>query len=289
MLFSLPTLWYSSDYMDSPLTLSTWNIKGALSDPRRVETALEAIQATEADIITLADAWHEDSAHSLPTSRELLVSPADLRKQGYTALKATFREQRPDDNYATYGFMTLIRDTINPSYEEVRLMQRPAHHLQVDLGARALHVVSLYLNDESEMNRAMQIQGLLHHLSGFDLEPAVLMGDFNAMHRHTHISSFLQAPGLGAMFNNIPLMNNTLPRLWSMASGNTMKLLEINGFTDADPKHTPTMPSRFPLFQLDHIMTRGGVGMPLHAARPTRRNYPDISDHVLLTTKLTVE
>ncbi|OYW84324.1 hypothetical protein B7Z17_04275, partial [Candidatus Saccharibacteria bacterium 32-49-10] len=163
--------------MKETLSIGTWNVKGALSDPERANTLADAITASNIDVLTLPDAWHEDSSESTPSSRELLVSPDDFAKRGYIALASTFREDRPDDNFARYGFMTLVKETLGPEeYTELRLGERPAHSVQLELAGRALAFVGLYLNDQNEANRLAQLDDLYGYLEPVSDTPTILAG-----------------------------------------------------------------------------------------------------------------
>lgn len=271
--------------MESPLKISTWNIKGAFSDPYRYNEVLKTIHESESDIVVLPDAWHEDSEASRPGPRQLELSAGDFRRLGYTMLKASFREDRPDDNHARYGFMTLIREPLTPAYEEIRLGSRPAHHLRFIHDATILNVIGLYLNDQSEANRTTQLDVLLRYLEPFADEPTVLVGDFNAMHRQSLAARTLNSSFIQPLLK-IPIMNNTPLRLQEMADGATMAILTNDGFTDADPNYTPTMPSRLPLFQLDRIMVRNGFSSRLKATPPEVTPNPQLSDHAMVSSTI---
>ena len=287
MLFCPPILWYSyrnMDKLEETLKLATWNIQGALSDPRRAEAVLDEISRSGAHIITLPDAWHEDSEESEETDRQLLMTAGDFRRRGFTAIKASFREDRPDDNYARYGFMTLVDQTPSTRYEEIQLATRPAHHLRVSLGSQALSIVSMYLSDLSDMKRLEQITQLESHLQRYPFDAVALMGDFNAMHSDASVARVLNSWPVRDIFQLIPARNYTLPRLTRMASGIVMRRLGDNGFSDCDPLQQPTMPSRKPLFQLDHIMTRSSQTIQIEAEPPVLIGRPDLSDHQMVTT-----
>lgn len=288
MLFLRNTLWYSGFQMEQPLTISTWNINGAFSaDSERYNAALKTIDESDSDIVVLPDAWREDSEQSRPSPRKLELGAADFRRLGYTMLKGTFHENRPDDNYARYGFMTLIKEPLVPAYEEIRLGERPAHHLRLDYNHEILNIISLYLNDQSESNRSGQIDDLLRYLDAYTDEPVVLAGDFNAMHRQSRIARALSSRAFEPIAK-LPIMNNTPARLQEMADGATMAILQEHGFVDADPEFMATMPSRLPLFQLDHIMTRDGYNTPLVATLPIAIPKPALSDHALLSSTIYV-
>ena len=274
--------------MREALTLSTWNSKGAFSDAQRAESALEAITTAKPTIIALPDAWHEDSEHSTPTARNRLITDAAIEATAYYPLAATFQEDRPDDNYGRYGFLTLVETTAPVvDTEEIRLGRRPAHLIHLLLGKQALTVASLYLNDQSETNRIEQTAQLLEYLEKYSEQPVVLMGDFNAMHGEAVVARALRSQLVRTSLGKLSIANNTLPRLIDMASGDTLAALKAAGFQDAEPYHSPTIPSQLPLFQLDHIMIRDPENK-FTIGRPTRINRRSLSDHVQLQTTLTV-
>lgn len=275
--------------LQETLTVATWNIQGALSDPSRAGAVLDEISKSGANIITLPDAWHEDSEESEESDRHLLVTAGHFRRRGFTALKAQFREDRPDDNYARYGFMTLIDQTTSPAYEKIELGTRPAHHLRLTLGSQALSIMSLYLSDLSDLKRLEQVTDLTTHLASYPLDAVTLVGDFNAMHSSSKVARILDARPVRDIFQLIPARNYTLPRLTRMASGIVMRKLEDEGFTDCDPSQQPTMPSYRPLFQLDHIMTRSSPTVWVEAEPPVLTSRPELSDHRMVMSTLHIK
>lgn len=288
MLFRIHRVCYSGRHMEETLKIATWNIQGAFSDPRRAGTVLDEIAGSGANVITLPDAWHEDSKESEATDRQLLVTAGHFRRRGFTALRAQFREDRPDDNYATYGFMTLIDQTTAPSYETIQLGTRPAHHLRFALGSQALSLISLYLSDLNDSKRLEQINDLTTHLEDYPVDAVALVGDFNAMHSDSTVSRILSTRPVRDILQLIPAKNYTLPRLTRMASGIVMRKLEDDGFIDSDPTHQPTMPSYRPLFQLDHIMTRSSPTIGVEAEIPVLLSKPTLSDHAMVMSTLKI-
>lgn len=290
MLFIAGWVCYSTSYMSESFTISTWNAKGAFSDPARALAALDVVAETKADIFTFTDAWHEDSAESSPTTRELLVSDSDFGSLGYTALKGISREDRPDNNYAQHGMLTLVNKRLEGETNEFELGERPAHHVRIHgIGSRAINVIGLYLNDQLESNRVSQVHQLVDYLQPVAEEPTVLMGDFNAMHRRSIPARLLSSPTIGRLFEPITLANSTLPRLTRMANGTTMLGLEAAGFEDIEPYSLATMPSRLPLFQLDHIMIRDPDNRLQPTEQPIRVTRPDLSDHLQLRATITAQ
>ncbi len=276
--------------MEKSLKVGTWNLHGALSNPVDAKPVLRELAHAQADVIALPDAWHEDSSRSRPSyERKSRVSDELFQAMGYKVFRSTFEEDRPDDNYARYGFATLVhnREALS-SATTIELGTRPAHHLRINMGAHALNVISLYLNDQSEENRYKQVGTLLDYLDPYFFEPTILVGDFNAMHADSKIAQLLQSDRAHDLLGGIKAKNNTIPRLIEMADGATMNNLEAAGFVDAEPKYRPTMPSLLPLFQLDHIMMRDGALASLTATRPKRTLELSASDHAFITSHITL-
>lgn len=277
--------------LEHTLGVTTWNLNGALSDPLKVDAALDKIGECKSSVIVLPDAWRENTEQSLQPPRKLeLLSADDFRLLGYTVMKSTFREDRSDDDYARYGFMTLVRHNfdVDPQTKVFRIGERPIHHVRYDLGETALNVIGLYLNDQSEENRNIQLDEFLHYIEPYRSEPMILAGDFNAMHRNSRPAQILNSSWMQPL-SKLPIMNNTPRRLIEMAEGATMAILTENDFIDADPQYAPTMPSRWPLFQLDHIMTRNGFSAPLFATPTELTKYAHISDHLMASSVTTLD
>jgi len=280
---------YSDCYMSESITVSTWNLQGALSNPEHTDYVANAIKNQGGSILTLPDAWRVDSEKSERTGRSPQLKDTDFKALGYTYYGTTFPDDRPDDNYAHYGFASLVHESLPViDFNEIKLGERRAHHLRVDLAGIALNVISLYLDDRGEDIRMRQLDDLSPVLSNHHNEPIVLMGDFNAMHRSSLAARLLRSPGVNKVAQRIPFKNGAASNLVGMGKGDTMARLAGNGFHDADPEHQATMPSSLPLFQLDHIMFRHGLNKRLSVEKPVRTLHAGISDHVQLSTTVAI-
>jgi endonuclease/exonuclease/phosphatase family metal-dependent hydrolase len=95
--------------------------------------------------------------------------------------------------------------------------------------------------------------------------PTVVAGDMNAMHGETAPAKLLRPARLvaerlpakdpvpGEKQSKLSRAGSLGQRLVRMADGSTLRALQEAGFSDADPEFQPTMPSRYPFVQLDHI------------------------------------
>ena len=270
------------------LSVSTWNIKGGFSRPDVALPIVKELATSNADIITLPDTWREDSIHSTPTNRQRLISDADLQEHGYAALTSIVDTPvRPDDNYALYGYTTLYKNTLEPlETHEIRLGERPAHHLALQLGQHSLNLISLYFTDISEARRLKQVDDLLAYAETLKDSPLVLTGDFNALHKDDRSARILRAAPISAILSTIHIKNQLAPRLVEMATGTTLERLENAGFIDLDPTHTPSMPGILPLFQLDRVMAKDGATTEVIAVDTTIHQKTPLSDHRRLSTTL---
>lgn len=282
--------WYNYVIMEKSIRVGAWNLRGALSDSDRAESVVDTIPSLGAHIVALPDSWHEDSKKSEPTTRRLLIDDTTFRKIGYTPLHSIYCDGRADDNYARYGFTTLVHHTIDViDHEILPLGERPADLLHIQLGNHTLNVISLYLDDRSEAIRLKQTNDLLDCTDEYRDHPTVLMGDFNAMHAESSIAQTLQKPLSRATIGRLPLLNRTGPRLVEMASGKTLQILQDAGFRDIESQQTPTMPALLPLFQLDHILISDGNDTSLTATPTTRMRRLYLSDHLAIASTIHVE
>lgn len=268
------------------LTFASWNLKGGLSDASRALDITDRICDSRPDFIALPDAWHEDSSRSRPSGRRLLVSPRDFERDGYSTVDTHFEEDRPDANFARFHLMCLISNNLDYESSVTRLGARPAVTVDTVLGKAALSIIGIYLNDQTEHNRLMQISSLKKQLAHTPNKPTLLVGDFNAMPRESRIAALLQRRTSSHTLSKVNFFNRTLPRLVEMADGATMATLTDIGFSDCDPSAAPTMHSRARLFQLDHILTKGFDEAGLAASTTQRIFYPRLSDHAMIWTKV---
>lgn len=267
------------------LSLSSWNIRGGLSDPDRAFAITNTLIQQQNDIVVLADAWREDSSRSSPSGRRLLVTANDFYKNGYEFIDADFEEDRPDDNYAHFHFTTLVKQGIQHQSEVFRLGERPATHITTSIGAAAIHIVGLHLNDQDERTRSHQVTDLLSNLSKTDNQPTILAGDFNALQKESVVARTLRTGLARSTIGRLSIANSTFPRLIEMASGSTLQSLEAAGFIDTNSQPQPTAPSRTPVFQLDRFMHK--ITSEVIDVRPiTVHKHSSLSDHRQISTAL---
>lgn len=257
------------------LTLSSWNIKGGLSDPQRARKITEAVVDADCDIILLPDAWHEDSEFSryLGEERRLLVSPQEFYEVGYNFYATVYDDgTRPDDNYANYALVALVKRGKSIRANPVLLGHRPGFKFDCRLGNKSISAIGVYLSDQSSKMRLRQVNDLID-LSGNN-SPTVLIGDMNELYRKSRLARSMQSSLFKAVARLIHLENDMLTRLNEMADSAAITQLEAFGFCDADHEHRGTMPQNMPVLQLDRVLTRGVITSDVR-----HYNHKGLSDH----------
>ena len=259
-----------------------WNLNGALSDLDRAPDAVEKIIDTNGLVVSLPDAYQLDSRESRPSDRKLEVSFDVFRKAGYEVVDTEHREFRPLNNFANYHFLTLLKRGVYQRREIFTAGTRKVVTVDIAMQDTIARVASVYLSDQSEQKRLFQVEAIKHGLRT-DM-PTALIGDLNAMHGDLIRSRVLRARMVRAVAVGIYLQNATLSRLADMARGGVLKELERLGLEDADPDRQPTMPSRYPLFQLDHVL----FNKYLSASRTTVDFQGNLSDHAMISSTITL-
>lgn len=272
--------------------IASWNIADGLNSPERASSLLERIVSLDADVVALPEAFSErlfQPGANFAELETLLCARETLRAAGYGFKQVKYDDK--DTRKDRHAFMLLVRRGV--AAEAVRHVSLDSRQtLAVDLADLPLSITGVHLDDRSEDRRVWQTSRLI------EAQPSqrahVLMGDFNAMHRggrgknsplvrplvaaypFTHL---LPASDPGEQAANLPRLRRVgslAQRLSLMASGRTMRMLERNGYLDADPQRQPTLGR----VQLDHILTDFWVNE--HA------DYVNLSNfQVLDTTKAT--
>jgi len=256
------------------IKLATWNLNGALSDPRRAETVAETIIGTDGQVISLQDAYILDPSESTPSGTKLKLPLDIFRDAGYEIVDLKHREVllEGEDNSAIYQFMTLVKGW---SYRRREILREETNAVIFDIAMQdfVARVVSVHLNDQSEKIRLRQVEAIKARLN-LDM-PTVVMGDFNSMHGDLMISKVTRARAL-----RNPHPSKALLWLADKARGDVLREFNKFGLEDVDADRQPTMPSRLPKFQLDHVLVNDG----LVATEYKVEHRPDESDHGLITS-----
>lgn len=159
--------------------------------------------------------------------------------------------------------------------------------LQVSLGHT--DVLGLHLDDRSESRRQHQAT----YVARLVRSHAVMLGDFNATHGTDPWSLALRlAEPLvrGSSSNYGTNLRKRTPReslqaAGQMASGKTLKALKSVGFKDAARRQQPTIKRGPVRLALDHILTRGEVGV----VKPTTTiDTEGLTEHSIIMAELTL-
>ena len=194
----------------------------------------------------------------------------------------------------------------------IRLENRDALKTVLELGSQTLHVFTLYLDDLSDEAREQQVRALFSK-DILDLgERTVLVGDINSPSpdlKNTPLNSRRSDLGFRALAfafslvpdkhslekilgwvnqaDKVPTINYYKTAITGMNRRTATRLLEEQGFVDADSKHQPTTHRGFGrTLQLDHIMYQSPPDKPL-----TISNFQVISapsDHDAVRTTIDI-
>lgn len=267
----------------SEIKLASWNIHGALSDPDRALRVAENIIDTNGQVVSLQDAYQLDSVESKPSGRQLEVPLDIFRDAGYEVVDTKYWEVRRygDDNFADYGFVTLIKRGYLRR-EILKTGTRKTVTVDIPMQNTVVRVASVYLNDQNRQIRMAQAEAVASGLRS-DM-PTALIGDLNEMHGEQRRARLLGSWMARAAFAHIHWQNDTLPRLNDMASGEVLAMFKSLGLEDVDSDKRPTMPSKLPLFQLDHLLINRGL-----VATDFNVDFrPDLSDHAMISSTITL-
>jgi hypothetical protein len=132
----------------SEIKIASFNAKGGLGNPELAERVADVLLSTDADVIGIPDAYHEDTERSTPTDRRLEVEPHYFESAGYDVYDSVYAEERPfgDDNWAKYHQMTLVRQGIGTHAQTVALGQRYGVVVDVDLALDKDVSIARFLN-----------------------------------------------------------------------------------------------------------------------------------------------
>lgn len=250
---------------EQSLKVATWNIRDGLSggqdtSPEDMQAVVERIKTLEADIITLPEGFHADARTGDDQKAEILADASSrLLDAGYDAHRVLYNDADGRKDRHGFALLTRLRGTEN-AVRAIELGSRTV--LGQHIGALALDIVGVHLDDRRELTRMEQTKALLAQLDAENHN--VVMGDFNAMHRTDSKARILRlmrpfaralpvvdpgetAPNLAKLRR----VGSLSSRLTDMANGSTMNRFRAADYIDVDEQHQPT---RGPV-QLDHILT----------------------------------
>lgn len=247
------------------LKIYSQNALDGFSRPETSDEYLRIIRELSPDVALFTEAYKAGT--------EKAVQPAinQLKAAGYEILHGPYDEQ--DGRKDRHGILLAVRSSL-VSPKKPRLTRIGEHNI-VECWLRykkeqPIHFLGMHLNDRSEAKRQAELNDLLQLIDTHNM-PTIISGDLNTIHRseakgktfrtarRIHLLVRLRLhpithPTGQPMPNNHGRRGSIFYRLHEMASGRTIKRLEENGFTDADPTHQPTLPADSPYAQLDHTL-----------------------------------
>ena len=158
------------------LTVVTFNIWHDMGDwPARRPLVIEALRATDADVIALQEVLQDDG---LPNQAEDIARALG----GYSV---HFVSVDPPEQARRYGNAILTR---LPVLDTGELRLRPLEDsrtlatVRVSVDGRPVQIAATHLHHtpEGSAMRASQISDVLGEIAGHDDAPVILLGDFNA-------------------------------------------------------------------------------------------------------------
>jgi endonuclease/exonuclease/phosphatase family metal-dependent hydrolase len=260
-----------------------WNLEEGLALEEQSPRIVEAVIAADADVVCLSDAyWLHNPARD---ANGVIAEAAKqrLRSEGYELLEVEYKDAH--QTHHEHYLLGLSRLPVHQS-TIVRLGSRNGLHVSVEDPDQRVPVqlFGLHFDDGSESSRARQVADLLECVD--EDQPTALIGDFNAMHGEDLRSRVLRWRISERLIHKVPHahLRSLGTRLIEMASGYTLQQLEAAGFRDVDDKHRLTIPSRFPVWDLDHCFVNQHL-----AGRDFRaKAHGGVSDHRAIETELLV-
>lgn len=272
----------------------SWNVRDGFSredDARKIIEHTKLIQPT---VAIFPEAYTEGETDFLDDIQD------DFTRAGYIVTHGPYQDT--DNRLDRHGLLSIVHkdaaDTMKPG-QLISLGNRNAIMQQLtdtDSGEE-ITFFGGHFNDRTNEKRDVEGKALLTYV---DLEkPTIIAGDLNNTHKEP-------SPGLAITLGrtisylvdrklfpvkepesiddrfSLGKIGSLGQRLDGMSSGQLIKLFTDAGFIDADPSHLPTMPSKRPFAQLDHIMHTGNLQSEHFEVLPHNR----VSDHRGITSVL---
>jgi endonuclease/exonuclease/phosphatase family metal-dependent hydrolase len=273
------------------INVLSWNVADALSDHGRMPNVVNAVISGEPDVGVFSEAYRDSKS----TDDILEAAIAKLKAEGYDIIHGSYEDS--DDREDRHGMLAISRVGMTASI--TRLSIRNAVELQ--LSGATLEGVSTTLygvhgDDRREQHRLVQYGSLGNRVVAMSAkEGLILAGDANCMHGSDGRSRLLRAvrpltaqlphvepvaPGIKSPIRQ--RLISVASRITEMADGGTVALLGEMGLQDADTQHYPTMPARFPVIQIDRIMTNNVLRTSNHRVH---ERHPG-SDHRAISVRI---
>lgn len=277
------------------IKLASWNVEGRLSGYVKngrgsAEHILEGIEALDADIIILPEAFLEEPAPGVDDR---------LAGMGYAVYDMAYGDDDRDWSQEFMGKMNYLRVLSRlaiSQLEEVAWAGKRrlvSFHVNDPESEDEILVLPTHLDDRSENQRLDQVDDAATYVEKADI-PTAMLGDFNAMW-HRKRARLFGSRAMRFIASHIPHegMRNKAVQFTDMATGTTLQRLADVGLRDADVRLRPTvtpkmraapfMPS-VPLGQIDHIL----VSKELEAT--DFKVYPDMgSDHRAVAATIVIK
>jgi endonuclease/exonuclease/phosphatase family metal-dependent hydrolase len=254
------------------MKIASWNIEGRLTryadaDERgSPEHILREIEAIDADVIALPDAFHARPERDVNTA---------LRKMGYEWRDAAYGDVGREEEYAgRMPHMRLLSKLAITSFQLVRWADcRTTLVAEINDPEtnRPIEFVAEHADDRSKYMRLMQTEALAEYVDASDTE-VIVLGDRNEMHPDSWRARLFGSAAARTLVEYIP--SDTVRRIGQqfvdMAEGDAIRYLEKEtNLRSLDTRHRPTttpkirgplerMPS-IRVAQLDHIYVSPGI------------------------------
>ena len=276
------------------MKIASWNIEGRLTryaneDERgSPEHILREIEAINADVIALPDAFHEH-----PTSG---VDDA-LSRMGYEWRDAAYQDKGREEEYAgKMPHMRLLSRLAIDAFQLVRWADCRTvliATIQDQASKRPIEFIVQHNDDRSKYMRQAQVREQVEYINTADAE-IVALGDWNEMHPDSWRARLFGNAAIRAAVEHIPndSMRQIGQQFVDMAEGGAIRYLEEQtDLRTLDPGHRPTttpkirgplerMPS-IRVAQLDHIYVSRGI-----RAEALRIAEDGGSDHRAISTTI---
>lgn len=258
------------------IKVAAWNVEGRLSSyangyrgsPRHI---LNGIQLIDADVIVLADAYHDNAAPGVDDT---------LRQMGYHWIDSMFAVDGQGvggSRRRSIGLRILSRLPFGviESRQLDDLRGVASVTIKDPETQKSLRIVGVHFDDRAESYRLRQAEALVAAVTEGGL-PVVALGDFNALW-DSRLARWIQSGPARWLASRAPgtWLRTMATRFTDMASGTTLRYIADNtGLRDADTKQQPTVTPRgngatwlpsIRMAQLDHIL----IGKELAASKVT--------------------
>ena len=268
------------------LTVANWNAMNGLDSPDRLRTCIAAVTALDAQVTVLPEAFAEDRMAHLPLALDR------IQALGYRAVMAPYEDA--DDRKDRHGMAVLIKGALaDITVERFGDRNSIVGKIYDALSSQFVSFVALHLDDRTEVARLKQVDDAIGWLRQSD-GAKLAIGDLNSLHFANPRARLLRLlrPLPRLLPDGQPIFGQKTPtlgrigslgrRATGMATGAVLETFEAAGFTDADPKQTPTYTfGNRPLLQLDHILTSN-----CKATAFTRSPKPKGFDHFPIRAKI---